>query len=151
MAKKAGEYFAPYAIFTVSELMEGITVIIASFLGSVYYYLIDYIGAFVIVGYLFYELYDIARDFIKVMSDIAPEPGLIKNIKREIERMGPRVISVRLRMLRENYYQGDIIIRVNPSMSIGEAHRIADDIERILREKYNAEVIVHIEPCDKTH
>ncbi len=148
LAKRAGEYFAPYAVFTVSELIESVTVIIASLLGSVYYYLIDYIGAFVIVGYLFYELYDIARDFIKVMSDIAPEPGLVKNIRREIESMGPKVISVRLRMLRKNYYQGDIIIHVDPSMSVREAHRIADEIERVLREKYNVEVVVHIEPCN---
>ncbi len=149
LSKKAGEYFTPYAVFTVSELIESVTVIIASFLGSVYYYLIDYAGAFVIVGYLFYELHDIARDFIKVMSDIAPEPGLVKNIRREIERIGPKVINIRLRMLRKNYYQGDVIIRVDPSMSVEEAHRIADEIERILREKYNVEVVVHIEPCDK--
>ncbi len=148
LSRRAGEYFAPYAVFTVSELIESVTVIIASFLGSIYYYLIDYIGAFIIVGYLFYELYDIARDFIRVMSDIAPEPGLIKNIRREVEKMGPRVINIRLRMLRKNYYQGDIVIRVDPSMSVEEAHRIADEIERILREKYNVEVVVHIEPCD---
>ncbi len=148
LSRRAGEYFTPYAVFTVSELIESVTVIVASFLGSVYYYLIDYVGAFVIVGYLFYELYDIAKDFIKVVSDIAPEPMLVKNIKSEVERMGPRVISIRLRMLRKNYYQGDIVIRVDPSMSVEEAHRIADEIERVLREKYNVEVVVHVEPCN---
>jgi len=147
LSRRAGEYFTPYAVFTVSELIESTTVIAASLLGSIYYYLIDYVGALIIVGYLFYELYDIARDFIKVMSDIAPEPGLVRDIKREIEDMGPRVMSIRLRMLRRNYYQGDIVIRVDPSMSVEEAHRIADEIERILRQKYNVDVIVHIEPC----
>ena len=147
LSRRAGEYFAPYAVFTVSELIESVTVIVASFLGSVYYYLIDYAGAVVIVGYLFYELYDIARDFIKVMSDIAPEPSLVKNIRREVEEMGLKVISIRLRMIRRGYYQGDIVIRVDPSMSVEEAHRVADEVEKRLKEKYNVDVIVHVEPC----
>ncbi len=147
LSKRAGEYFAPYAVFTVSELIESVTVIVASLLGSVYSYLIDYAGAVVIVGYLFYELYDIARDFIKVMSDIAPEPSLVKNIRREVEEMGLKVISIRLRMIRRGYYQGDIVIRVDPSMNVEEAHRVADEVEKRLKEKYNVDVIVHVEPC----
>ncbi len=148
-SRKISEYFTPYSSFTVSELIESFTVIIASLLGSMYSYIADYIGAIVITLYLLYELHETTKDMVKVLSDIAPPPNIVEEVKKNIEKWDVRVEKIRLRMIREGYYQGDIIVRLPPNVTVEEAHRIADRIEYELKKRYNIEVTVHVEPCTK--
>ncbi len=147
VSKSISEYFTPYSLFTVSELIESATVILASLLGSMYSYIIDYGGAIVITIYLFYELYETTRDMVKVLSDIAPPPHIVDEVRRSIEKWNVKVEKVRLRMIKEGYYQGDIVVRLPPNITVEEAHNITDKIERELKEKYNVEATIHVEPC----
>lgn len=146
VSKRISDYFGPYGAFTVSELLESITVIVASLLGSIYAYQVDYAGAIIIVVYLFYELQATVRDLIKLLSDIAPPSKLIEETRRTIEKYGVKVERIRLRIIREGYYQGDITIRLPPRTTVEEAHHIVDMIEKELRGRYNIEVTIHIEP-----
>ncbi len=149
VSRRISEYFTPYSSFTVSELIESSTVIVASLLGSMYSYITDYIGAIAITLYLFYELQETARDMVKVLSDIAPPPNIVEEVKKTIEKWNVKVEKIRLRMIREGYYQGDVIIRLQPNITVEEAHRIADRIEYELKKRYNIEATIHIEPCTK--
>jgi cation diffusion facilitator family transporter len=49
----------------------------------------------------------------------------------------------------------DIVVQVNPNLTTAAAHRIADEVERILRESFgdqSLDVIVHVEPrSEETH
>jgi len=145
-SRRISEYFGPYSIFTVSELLESTTVIIASLLGYLYTYIVDYVGAIVIVLYLFYELQGTLRDLIRLLSDVAPPMKLVEEARKTIEKHGVRVERIRLRLVKDGFYQGDITIRLPRDIIIEEAHRIADTIERELRNKYNMDVTIHIEP-----
>jgi divalent metal cation (Fe/Co/Zn/Cd) transporter len=41
----------------------------------------------------------------------------------------------------------DIIIHVDAEMSVGNAHRLTDEAEKILRDEFDiTEVIIHVEP-----
>lgn len=145
-SRRISEYFGPYSAFTISELLESITVIVASLLGYLYTYIVDYIGAIIIVSYLFYELQDTLRDLVRLLSDVAPPIKLIEETRKTIEKHGVRVERIRLRLVREGFYQGDVTIRLPPNVTIREAHKIADIIERELKNKYNMDVAIHVEP-----
>lgn len=145
-SRRISEYFSPYSTFTISELLESTTVIIASLLGYLYTYIIDYIGAIIIVLYLFYELQDTLKDLVKLLSDIAPPIRLVEEIRKTIERHKVKVEGIRLRLIREGFYQGDITIKIPPNTTIEEAHKIADIIEEKLKNKYNIDVTIHLEP-----
>ena len=146
VSRRISEYFGPYSAFTISELLESITVIVASLLGYLYTYIVDYIGAIIIVSYLFYELQDTLRDLVKLLSDVAPPMKLVEETRKTIEKHGVKVERIRLRLVREGFYQGDITIRLPPDITIEEAHKITDIIERELKNKYNMDVAIHIEP-----
>lgn len=146
VSRRISEYFGPYSAFTISELLESITVIVASLLGYLYTYIVDYIGAIIIVSYLFYELQDTLRDLVKLLSDVAPPMKLVEETRKTIEKHGVKVERIRLRLVMEGFYQGDITIRLPPNITIEEAHKITDIIERELKNKYNIDVAIHIEP-----
>lgn len=64
LSLKIGGFYKAYGYFTVGELYESFVTIIATFLGAIYYYLIDYIGAIGLSIYLFYQLTSICRETI---------------------------------------------------------------------------------------
>ncbi|RLG84894.1 MAG: cation transporter [Thermoprotei archaeon] len=151
VARRAGPQFSPYSVFTVSELIEGATVIAASFGGALYSYVIDLAGAYLVTAYIFYELYDVSQDFMRKMSDVAPPPGFVQQVVRDIESVTPgvKVKKIRLRCVTPGRYQGDVVIGMDPSKSVVEAHVVAQRIERVVRHRYGLDLVIHIEPLEQ--
>lgn len=145
-AKKIGRFFAPYAFFTLSELMESTVVIVASLAGALYSFLIDYTGAIIITAYIFYEILDTIRNITRELSDVAPPADLVEMIRSELVSAGFRVKRIRLRKISEGAYHGDVIVCVDPARSVEEVHRDLDLAEERIRSKYRADVTIHVEP-----
>ncbi len=148
LARRVGAFFAAYAGFTGSELLEGGIVIVASLAGALYSYLLDYLGAIVITLYLFHELYEHVSAMIRDISDIAPPSGLIEEIRADMEREGLIVKRVRLRHIYEGSYQGDAVVAVDPSRSLPEIHEVIDRVQERLKKKHGVEIVIHVEPKD---
>jgi len=149
VARSAGSFFAPYSVFTASELIEGATVLGASLGGALLSYAIDLAGACVITLYLFYELYDVSRDFMERVGDVAPPTSIVRKVVSEVEKIpGVKVKRLRLRYVAAGRYQGDIVVGVDPKKSVGEAHAISNKIEEVLSKRFGIDVVVHIEPVD---
>lgn len=146
LSRTVSEYLTVYGLFTVSEVLESIIVIIASALGYLYSYIIDYIGAIIIAVYLLYELQCSLKSIVKLLSDIAPPVKLVDNVKMTVEKYGVRVKRVRLRLVKNGLYQGDIVVSFPPNITVREAHEISSMIERELKDKYNVDIVVHMEP-----
>ena len=82
------------------------------------------------------------------MSIVSDETSkeIIRDIEMEMSGLGVRVERIRVRRIIEDVYHGDVTVSLPPQMSVEEAHEIADEIEKTLKEKYNIDVTVHIEP-----
>jgi divalent metal cation (Fe/Co/Zn/Cd) transporter len=133
----------PIAVFTMSEILEGIISTVASLLGSVKGYLVDYSGAWIIEGYLLLELFLQAQELITSISDRVPE-GIKDFIRKELEDAGFEVLSLRLRCVVPKRYQGDAIVRPFEDVDYIHADKIVDELVRSLSKK-GIDLVVHIE------
>jgi len=148
ISRKYSSITLAYTSFTIVELIESGVSITTSFGGATISYLIDFAGAIALTSYLFYELVKHFRGFVFMMSDIAPE-GVVEEVAKSIARHGVGVEKIRIRKVIENVYQGDIVVTVPPNMSLEMAHEIADKIGCELKDKYNLEASIHLEPSKK--
>jgi len=142
VSRRISRHFIPYAVFTVSELIESFIVIITSLAGALYTYLIDYSGAVILVTYLFYELYKVTKDLIIEISDIAPPKSFVEEVKSFIEENDVKVLNIKIRLLYDKFYHGDIVIGLDHSLSLEEAHKIVERIRQQLLNKYSVDTTI---------
>ncbi len=105
----------------------------------------DYCGAIALLIYLLYELYRSSSELLHMLSDVAPV-DVAEAIARDLTSMSLEVRAIRIRRVSRDVLQGDIVIALDPRLSLEEAHRIADIVEALVRSKYGAEIVVHVEP-----
>jgi len=148
LAKRVSRYLSTYAVFTYTELIESGITIVAAVGGALLSYFIDYCGAIAITGFIFYELVEEGRSLLTKISEYA-EPRLLREIAETLRSMGIDVRCVRVHSVEEGLYRGDVTIAVDPRKSVEEVHRVADEVEKILRERFGVEVVVHVEPRER--
>lgn len=148
LAGRMGGFFRAYAGFTGSELLEGTVVIASSLAGALYSYLVDYVGAVIITLYLFRELYENTRRVISELSDVAPSPHLLEEIREMIEREGFTVKRIRIRHVYGGTYQGDVVIASDPHRRVVEVHEAIDKIQDEIFRRHGVEIVIHVEPTE---
>ncbi len=148
LSRRWGKAFLPYSVFTVSELIESGVVIASSVAGALYSYIIDYVGAWILAAYIFYELTSITRDVIKIVSDTAPPQPTIEKIARTLRELGLEPTRIRLRMVDDVTLHGDIVVRVPSSMMVIEVNDLIAEAERVIKERFNADVTIALEVVD---
>ncbi len=136
----------PIAMFTLSEIFEGLISIVASLVGSLRGCFIDYMGAWIIEGYLIFELFTQSREFICNISDRVP-PEIWCAVKRRLEASGFKIKSLRLRTFVPGRYQGDAVIVVPKNLSYKEADEKVDNLVEEL-SKNGIDIIIHIDTED---
>jgi len=145
IARRWGSSFLPYSLFTVTELIESGVVIVSSMAGVICSYLVDYIGAWGLTAYIFYELVDIARDTIRKLSDIAPPRTTVERILSIVRETGLQPVRVRLRMVDDSTLHGDIVVRVPEDTDIRVVNRLIAEAEDRVRRELNADVSITVE------
>ncbi len=138
---------SPIAIFTFSEILEGVISITSSLLGSMWGYMIDYIGAWIIEAYLFVEIGQQSIELINMISDRV-SPKVKKYVENEFRKRGFSIVNFRLRCVVPGKYQGDISIVPENDMSDDRAYEIAKEIQERLLES-NIDLIVHVKRKNK--
>ncbi len=111
--------------------------------------LFDSVFSIFLAFFLIREGVKLLKEATAVLLDRAPE-GLIGEVEKLALRIkGVReVYRVRARKVGDDVYI-DLIVRLAPVRSLYEAHEIADEIEKKIKEKIkNADVVVHIEPAE---
>jgi len=144
VARRISEFFGPYSIFTVSELIESIVVITASLAGALFSYFIDYIGALILVAYIFIELYSTSRDLLVSLSDIAPPKSYIESIKRFLESKGFIVDQIKVRRIHTNLMHGDIVISVSDHYTVDEIRELIKELKKDLLSKFKLDASIEI-------
>ncbi len=144
-ARRVGEYFLPYSLFTVSELIESVVVVFASLVGVLYSYLVDYAGAVILAAYLFIELFSSSKELMYGVSDIAPSEKYIEDIKSFIESRGFTVLSIKVRKAHTRLYHGDIVVKpVDTIVGYSKLILMINDLKKLLYKEYNLDASIEL-------
>jgi cation diffusion facilitator family transporter len=110
---------------------------------------LDIVVALGIVAYVFRSAYRILRETSEVLTDSAAvDPHVVEDIARAVPGVW-FAAKVRSRG-REDDVHLDLHLTVDPAMATEQAHAIASEVERQLKERVPGlvDAVVHIEPGD---
>lgn len=131
---------------TLSDVLTTIAVIAGWQLAARGYHWLDGLTSLVVAALILYLAYGLFRRAIPVLVDESvASPEALSDAAREVE--GVRETR-RVRSRAGGSGPAiDLIVSVDPQLSTAESHAIADEIERVLGERFAArDVTVHIEP-----
>ncbi|WP_339723243.1 cation diffusion facilitator family transporter [uncultured Paraglaciecola sp.] len=134
------------ATHTLSDVLTSVVVIIGWQLAALGYYWVDTIFALVVSSIIFYLAFKLFQRAIPVLVDQSRYPP--EQLKAAVDSI-PAVITVgNIRSRDTGKGQvADVSVTVSANLSTVESHHIADQIERVLAEKFDIQdVVVHVEP-----
>ena len=132
---------------TQSDVLTSIAVI-AALAGSAYGFpILDPLAALVVVGFIGYAGFEIARDAAKILSDqiVISEEDI-----RQVVQSVPRVLGchhIRSRGSSDHVFL-DLHVWLDGATPLTEAHAVSHTVKDLLIERYPqiADAVIHIEP-----
>lgn len=130
-----------------SDALVSFMVLVGIFMGG-YFWWVDSIMGIIVSLVIFYTTYSILKESISIL--IGEEPS--KDFEAEIRKVATDNIShdVKLHHLHYHKYGNNIEltfhITLPADMRLEDAHRIAEELEKTMREKMNIEVTIHMDP-----
>ncbi len=126
-----------------------ISLVVIHFTG---FYMIDAILGIAIAVYIVYSAYELIHEGVLMLLDVALDDEIVEKIVDAI-RSQPEVNDFHWLKTRRagNDYFVDVHLVLNPDMSLLEAHRIGDEVEKRIRAiDPNADwlINVHLDPYD---
>ena len=132
----------------LSDAITSLGTSIAIIASALNYPLVDQLVAIIITFFILKTAYDIFMESSFSLSDGFDE-SLLQDYKQAILEI-PKITQVksqRGRTYGSNIYL-DIILEMNPDLSVYESHEIADQVESMLEERFGVfDTDIHIEPA----
>lgn len=132
----------------LSDAITSLSTSIAIIASALNYPLVDQLVAIIITFFILKTAYDIFMESSFSLSDGFDE-SLLQDYKQAILEI-PKITQVksqRGRTYGSNIYL-DIILEMNPDLSVYESHEIADQVEEMLMERFGIfDIDIHIEPA----
>ena len=132
----------------LSDAITSLGTSIAIIASALNYPLVDQLVALIIPFFILKTAYDIFMESSFSLSDGFDE-SLLQDYKQAILEI-PKITQVksqRGRTYGSNIYL-DIILEMNPDLSVYESHEIADQVEEMLMERFGIfDIDIHIEPA----
>ena len=132
----------------LSDAITSLGTSIAIIASALNYPLVDQLVAIIITFFILKTAYDIFMESSFSLSDGFDE-SLLQDYKQAILEI-PKITQVksqRGRTYGSNIYL-DIILEMNPDLSVYESHEIADQVEEMLMERFGIfDIDIHIEPA----
>jgi len=115
-------------------------------------YIIDSILGILIAIYIIYSAYDLIKDGILVLMDVAMDTEVVEQIK-EIIQDDKNITSYHQLLTRASGSDAFVSVHLvfNISTSLFDAHRVCDTIEnkiKMIDEKLNWNMMIHPDPYD---
>ena len=132
----------------LSDAITSLGTSVAIIASSLKFPIVDKLTAIVITFFILKTAYDIFIESSFSLSD-GFDQDLLDDYKRAILEIPKitRVKSQRGRTYGSNIYL-DIILEMNPDLSVFESHEIADQVEDMLKEDFGVfDIDIHIEPA----
>lgn len=133
---------------TLSDVLVTIGVLGSLALVKLGYPQADPLLALGLIGFIVYIAVGIVKGAVFVLADSAQlEPNAVRNIALGLDGV-VSVGQVRSRGLETSVFV-DLAIRVEPKLSLLEAHELSHRVERAIRDEFPdvVDVVVHIEPA----
>ena len=134
------------ATHTFADVLITSVVIVGWQLSAMGYVWVDRLCALGVSFLVFYLAYNLFRRAVPVLLDeYAIDPEELSNIINNVH--GVRSTSrIRSRWIGKTRAI-DLVISVDPTLSIEESHRIADEIESLIEERFDtSDISIHVEP-----
>lgn len=132
----------------LSDAITSLGTSIAIIASALNYPLVDQLVAIIITFFILKTAYDIFMESSFSLSDGFDE-SLLQDYKQAILEI-PKITQVKSQQGRtygSNIYL-DIILEMNPDLSVYESHEIADQVEEMLMERFGIfDIDIHIEPA----
>ncbi|HFI0265161.1 TPA: cation diffusion facilitator family transporter [Streptococcus suis] len=136
----------------LSDAVTSIGTSIAIIAAAFNFPIVDKIAAVVITFFILKTAYDIFMESFFTLSDGFDEE-LLHKYEEDILKL-PKVVAVksqRGRTYGANIYL-DIVLEMNPDLSVYESHEITEQVEQLLTLKHGVfDVDIHVEPSDIPH
>lgn len=136
---------AHYTVDFLTNAAVIISLLLVHFFGFVYF---DIIAALFIAIYLLYNAYNLAKESVDLIVDKELAPSIKNNIE-EIALKSSGVLGLhdfRTRSLGDIYFF-ELHLEIDGNISLLEAHKISDSVERKILEKYpNSQILIHQDP-----
>ncbi len=134
------------AAHTFADVLTTIVVIIGWQLSAMGFVILDRLCALGVAGLVFYLAYRLYKSAFPVLVDeYAIDPDELRAVAssvqgvREVGRIRSRWIGSEIAI--------DMVLSVNPEMTTEESHKIADEIEDMIEERFHVgDAFIHIEP-----
>ena len=131
----------------LSDVVTSLGTSVAIGASALHYQIVDQLAAIIITFFILKTAYDIFIESSFSLSDGFDE-SLLDKYKAAILELPKvsRVKSQRGRTYGSNIYL-DVVIEMNPDLSVYESHAITEEVERLLKEKFGVfDIDVHVEP-----
>ncbi|MGT2911884.1 cation diffusion facilitator family transporter [Streptococcus cameli] len=136
----------------LSDAATSIGTAVAIFASALNFPVLDQIAAIIITFFILKTAYDIFMESFFTLSDGFDEE-VLETYEADILKI-PKIISVksqRGRTYGANIYL-DIVLEMNPDLSVYESHEITEQVENLLKLKYGVfDVDIHVEPSEIPH
>lgn len=130
-----------------SDAISSVVVLIGIFLGRILWWA-DGVMGIIMAFLLFYASFDILKHSVSPLIGEEPDEELTNSIIEFIKsHIAQPVFMHHLHVHKYgDHKEVTFHIELNPKMQLQEAHRIADEIERLLRSEMQLEATIHLEP-----
>lgn len=136
----------------LSDAVTSIGTSVAIFAAAFNFPIVDKIAAVIITFFILKTAYDIFMESFFTLSDGFDEEVLHK-YEEDILKL-PKIVAVksqRGRTYGANIYL-DIVLEMNPDLSVYESHEITEQVEQLLTLKHGVfDVDIHVEPSEIPH
>lgn len=136
----------------LSDAVTSIGTSVAIFAAAFNFPIVDKIAAVIITFFILKTAYDIFMESFFTLSDGFDEELLYK-YEEDILKL-PKIVAVksqRGRTYGANIYL-DIVLEMNPDLSVYESHEITEQVEQLLTLKHGVfDVDIHVEPSEIPH
>lgn len=136
----------------LSDAVTSIGTSVAIFAAAFNFPIVDKIAAIIITFFILKTAYDIFMESFFTLSDGFDEE-LLHKYEEDILKL-PKIVAVksqRGRTYGANIYL-DIVLEMNPDLSVYESHEITEQVEQLLTLKHGVfDVDIHVEPSEIPH
>ncbi|HEL2383841.1 TPA: cation transporter [Streptococcus suis] len=136
----------------LSDAVTSIGTSVAIFAAAFNFPIVDKIAAVIITFFILKTAYDIFMESFFTLSDGFDEE-LLHKYEENILKL-PKIVAVksqRGRTYGANIYL-DIVLEMNPDLSVYESHEITEQVEQLLTLKHGVfDVDIHVEPSEIPH
>lgn len=135
-----------------TDALSSVVVLIGILFAGRFWWIDSVLGA-IISFMLFYATYEIAREAVNRLLGERPDRELVEKIQKAVKTVYSGDLQMHHFHLHDyiSHQEMTMHIRLRSDQTIEFGHKVATDIENLIREQFGIIATVHVEPLDFEH